>query len=369
MSVPSVSAPTPPTNAALDVIVIGAGQAGLAVGHHLSRHGVRFLILDAGSSIGNSWRSRWDSLRLFTPAEYCSLPGMPFPAAAGTYPTKDDVADYLQSYAEQFDLPVLLNTPVRKLSRSADGLFLLDTHQSTLRAHQVIVATGPFQNPAIPKLAGQFSSEVVQTHSVAYRNPADVPLGRVLVVGGGNSGLQIAQELASTREVHVAMGSKQTMVPQRPFGRDLFWWLTVTGLLTRPVSSPITRFFRRRGGDLVIGSSVQSLRAGGVMLQQRLIGAVGREATFADGSTLEVDAVVWATGFRSDYAWIDVPGVWDGQEVKHRRGITEVPGLTFVGLPWQHTRGSALLGFVKADADWVARQAAEQSGMPKRELV
>jgi putative flavoprotein involved in K+ transport len=143
------------------------------------------------------------------------------------------------------------------------------------------------------------------------------------------------------------------MVPQRPFGRDLFWWLTATGLLTRPASSPIARFLRRRGGDLVIGSSTRSLRAAGVSRRPRLTGAVDCTATFADGSALQVDAVVWATGFRSDYGWLDHPGVWDGRQVHHSRGVTEVPGLTFLGLPWQHTRGSALLGFVKDDAEWI----------------
>ncbi|QNN51839.1 flavin-containing monooxygenase [Nocardioides mesophilus] len=340
----------------LDVVVIGAGQAGLAAGYHLTRHGSRFLLLDAGPSVGHAWRSRWDSLRLFTPAEYSSLPGMPFPAAAGSYPTKDQVADYLAAYAERFDLPVLLDTPVRRLTRTADGCFRLETDRSTLQTRHVIVATGPFQVPAIPEPARSLGTDVVQLHSARYRNPKDLPRGRVLVVGGGNSGLQIAEEIAASREVHVAMGSKQTMVPQRPFGRDLFWWLTATGLLTRPATSPIARFFRRRGGDLVIGTSTRSLRAAGVTLRPRLTGADHRTATFADGSCLQVDAVVWATGFRSDYSWIDLPGVWDGRQLRHRRGVTDVPGLTFLGLPWQHTRGSALLGFVQDDAEWIARQ-------------
>jgi putative flavoprotein involved in K+ transport len=353
MTVPSGAPVHPSTDAALDVLVIGAGQAGLAAGYHLARHGVRFLMLEAGPSIGHTWRNRWDSLRLFTPAEYCSLPGMAFPPPAGDYPTKDQVADYLHAYADAYELPVLLNTPVRRLTRTPDGLFHVETDHSNLRAHRVVVASGPFQSPSVPDLAKQLSAQVVQLHSSQYRNPAELPGERVLVVGGGNSGLQIAAELAADREVHVAMGSKQTMVPQRPFGRDLFWWLTATGLLTRPATSPIARFFRRRGGDLVIGSSTRSLREAGVRLRPRLTGASGRKATFADGSTLQVDAVVWATGFRSDYGWIDIPEVWDGQQVHHRRGITDVPGLTFLGLPWQHTRGSALLGFVKEDAAWV----------------
>ena len=183
------------------------------------------------------------------------------------------------------------------------------------------------------------------------------------MVGAGNSGLQIAAELAADREVHVARGSKQRMVPQRPFGRDLFWWLSRSGLLSRPAASRIARFFRRQGGELVIGTSNDSLRAAGVTLHGRLTGAEGRTAQLADGRSLEVDAVVWATGFSPDYSWIDIDGVWDGRQVVHQRGRTQTPGLWFVGLPWQHTRGSALLGFVKDDAAWVAAQLEEHTGV------
>lgn len=337
----------------LDVLVIGAGQSGLAVAWHLARRNLRFLVVDAAAEIGSSWRTRWDSLRLFTPAEFSSLPGMPFPAAAGTYPTKDEVADYLCSYAQAHDLPVLLNTAVDRLTR-ADGLFTAHTSHGPLQARHVVVATGAFQRPAVPAIAAALPTEVPQLHSSEYRNPRQLPGGRVLVVGAGNSGLQIALELAATHQVDVAVGSRQKMVPQRPLGRDLFWWLTKTGLLTRPATSPLVRLFRRRGGDLVIGTSQPMLDDAGVRMRPRLIGLDGRTARFADGATAEVDAVVWATGFRPDYRWIDIPGVCEAGTVVHRRGVSDVPGLSFIGLPWQHTRGSALLGFVRHDAAWVA---------------
>jgi putative flavoprotein involved in K+ transport len=353
-----------PSRTPLDALVIGAGQAGLAVGYHLSRHGLRFLLVDAAPELGHSWRSRWDSLRLFTPAEYSALPGMPFPAAAGTYPGKEQVASYLQAYAVRFDLPVLLNTRVHHVDRSpasgshGGGLFRVTTSQGTLWARQLVVATGPFQRPDVPDVGSGFSPVVAQLHSSAYRNPTDLPpadAGKVLVVGAGNSGLQIALELSRTREVHLAAGTRQKTVPQRPLGRDLFWWLTKTGIITRPASSPVAAWFRRRGGELVIGTTWDDIDAAGITTHRRLTSATGQEAGFAGGTRLDgVAAVVWATGFRPDYAWLDVPGVWDGTHVRHTRGATPAAGLWFVGLPWQHTRGSALLGFVGDDAAWVA---------------
>jgi len=353
---------TPPRTP-LDVLVIGAGQAGLAVGYHLTQHGLRFLLIDAAPAIGHSWASRWDSLRLFTPAQYAALPGMPFPAPPDTYPGKDQVAAYLKAYADRFDIPVMLNTCVEHVEQH-DGVFAVTTSQGTLSARQVIVATGPFQQPAIPGLAAGFHPAVTQLHTSAYRNQTDLPgpeAGKVLVVGAGNSGLQIARELATSHQVHLAVGTRQKTVPQRPLGRDLFWWLTKTGVITRPASSPVANWFRKRGGDLVIGTSWDDIDTAGIHVHPRLTAAEGRTARFADESGLDdVSTVVWATGFRRDYTWLDLPGVWVGHQHTHHRGATPVPGLWFIGLPWQHTRGSALLGFVGDDAEWVASQVADQ---------
>lgn len=356
-----------PDTASLDVLVIGAGQAGLAVGWYLARAGLRFLMLDAAPELGHSWRSRWDSLTLFTPSEYDGLPGMPFPAARGTYPNKDQVADYVEQYATRFELPVLLNTKVTRLARSGDG-FVAETTQGQLRARQVVVATGAFQRPVVPDLARRFDQSVPQLHSAEYRNPFSLPPGKVLVVGAGNSGLQIAAELAHTREVEVAVGSRALLLPQRLLGRDLFWWLTRTSLLARSVDTLLGRRIRSRG-ELVIGTRRSHLERSGVMLRPRLVDASGRVARFADGSATEVDAVLWATGFRADHGWIDVPGVVDGPLVNHRRGVTTAPGLYFIGLPWQHTRGSALLGFVKDDAEFVSSAVVARHGQPASDAL
>jgi putative flavoprotein involved in K+ transport len=343
----------------LDVIVIGAGQAGLAMGHSLAARDVGFLLVDAGPEVGSAWRSRWDSLRLFSPAQYDSLPGLPFPAPADSHPGKDDVADYLAAYARHFDLPVRLNCPVRRLHREDDGSFAVTTPTGVLHARQVVVATGPFQKPYVPPVAGQLDASVTQVHSAQYRNPTQVPGGgQVLVVGAANSGLQIAAELSATQPVTVAVGSRPTELHQRIAGRDLFSWLATAGFFTMSADSRIARRLRDRG-DLVIGTRSSGLRRRGVAFRPRLTGFAGRTASFADGSTLGVDAVVWATGYRPDHSWVHVPGVIDETgDVRHTAGVTEAPGLYFLGLPWQTARGSALLGFVGDDAATLAARLA-----------
>jgi putative flavoprotein involved in K+ transport len=208
---------------AYDVVVIGASQAGFAMGYYLARRGLRLVILDGGPKIGHMWRSRWDSLVLFTPAQYSGLPGMAFPAPEDTYPLKDDVVDYLQAYATTFDLPVRLNSRVTSLTRDGDR-YIVATPQAVFETHQVVVATGPFQTPFTPAISTEFDGSVFQIHSADYREPAQIPQGRVLVVGGGNSGFQIAEELAAGRRVDLAVGQRMLSLPQRLLGKDIFWW-------------------------------------------------------------------------------------------------------------------------------------------------
>jgi putative flavoprotein involved in K+ transport len=346
----------PASDQVLDAVVVGGSQSGLAMAWHLQRQGLNFLVLEAGPELGHVWRSRWDSLKLFTPAQYDALPGMAFPAPADTYPTKDPVADYLQAYATAFQLPIRLNAPVTSLVQT-DGGFEVHTADITYRARQVVVATGPFQVPFVPPMAAKLDPAVTQVHSADYRNPQALPAGPVLVVGGGNSGFQIAEELAATRQVDLSIATRYPMLPQRLGGRDLFWWLTRSGLLRVTVTSRPGRRMSRR--DFVIGTNRRRLEGKGVRFRPRLVDADGRTVRFADHSLLEdVGVVVWATGYRPDYAWIHIPRVVREGQVVHRRGVTEVPGLYFLGLSWQHTRGSALLGFVADDAAWLADHIA-----------
>jgi putative flavoprotein involved in K+ transport len=285
---------------------------------------------------------------LFTSARYDDLPGEDFPGAPDSYPTKDQVADYLAGYADRHAFQIQTNTRVTRLV-PYDGGLAAHTTQGIVYARQVVVATGAFQVPVVPALDGSFPVPTV--HSSGYPRPADLPQGRVLVVGGANSGLQIAEELVGSREVVLAAGTNLPAVPQRLLGRDLFWWLTRLGVMDKGTDSRLVRRMRDRG-DPTIGISRKALRKAGVDLRPRLLGASGRTASFADGSSVDVDAVVWATGFRPDYAWIAAPGVTDGAGVPRHDGgrSLAVPGLWFLGLPWQRTRGSALLGFVQCDA-------------------
>jgi putative flavoprotein involved in K+ transport len=353
----------------VQVAIVGGGQAGLALGYYLARQGRRFIILEGAESIAPAWRERWDSLKLFTPRGYSSLPGLPFPGDPDDYPTRDEVIAYLERYSERFDLPVEFNSTVRRLSEE-DGRFVLELDGRTITADQIVVATGPFQTPFVPKLAEGLDPDLWQAHSTGYRRPTDLPEGTVLVVGGGNTGFQIAKELSTTHKVLLSIGSRQKPLPQRVAGRDLFWWLTKTGLINKTVESRLGQRLKNR--DTLIGSSPRELkRRYSVELKSRAIRASGRTVTFEDGSEVEVDAVIWATGYRPDYSWIDLPIFDSDGRLRHRRGVTDVPGLSFLGLTWQHTRGSALIGWVKDDAQFIseriaALQVAKTQAAPER---
>jgi putative flavoprotein involved in K+ transport len=336
----------------LETLVIGGGQAGLAIGHELAARDVPFLIVDANSEVGAVWRSRWDSLRLFTSSQYNNLPGMAFPGPSAKYPRKDEVADFLGAYARQFDLPVQLDTEITSLARE-NGAYVARSNGEEIRARQVVIATGPFHVPFIPPIADQLDSQLPQIHSADYRNPDGLPRGRTLVVGAANSGQQIALELSQSRPVDIAVGERLKTLPQRPFGRDVWWWLSLVRLPKVTLESRLGQRLSQR--DVVIGGGLRELERTGVTVRPRVAGGSGRTVTFDDDSSAEYEAIVWATGFRVDHSWIEIPEIKDERgHIRHMRGVTDSPGLCLLGMTWQYTRTSALLGWVGNDAAYLA---------------
>jgi putative flavoprotein involved in K+ transport len=346
-----------------EVVVIGGSQAGLAIGYFLAQQGRDFVILDAADEPAAVWRKRWESLTLFTSARYDALPGLPFPGDPARYPTKDEVADYLTDYALRFELPIELGSRVVAV-RKTNGTYLVELDERHIEADQVVIATGPFQTPFVPPIAEGLGDEVLQMHSTGYQSPKQIPEGHVLVVGGGNTGYQIAEELSASHETHISIGTAQKPLPQRILGRDLFWYLDKTGLIRKHKDTRIGQRLQKNE-DTLIGYRPSTLERLGIAFHPRALDANGATVTFSDDTKLDVRSVIWATGFRLDHSWIDVP-VFDGAgRVVHQRGVTQSPGLYFIGLPWMHTRGSALLGFVKDDAEYLARQIGAAQPAPQ----
>lgn len=339
----------------IDVVVIGAGQAGLAVGHTLKQAGVDFAILDAATELGVSWTNRWDSLRLFTSARYCGLPGLPFPGDPDRYPTKDEVPHYFRTYAATFELPIHFDNRVISVGRS-DGVFTVTTPAARITARQVVVAVGAFQTPLIPGFSRRLPASVTQLHSHAYRNPGQIPAGRVAVVGSANSGLQIATELSGSHDVVVCRGRRQPRLPQRILGRDAFWWLSKSGILRLPTNTPLAR--RLAMPDPIVGTKLDDL-ARSVRFVERVVDVADAQLVTADGKRIDASTVLWATGYRNDWSWLgaELLGA-DGQPV-HDAGIG-ASGLHFVGLYRMRNRGSALLGFVGRDAERIGSAVARR---------
>lgn len=367
-------------NRLYDTVVIGAGQAGLAAGYYLQRAGVRFTLLDAGDDIGAAWEQRWDSLRLFTPARYNGLPGMPFPGERYSLPTKDEVAEYLKAYAERFDLPVRLRTRVSSVRRNGETYTISTTGGESLGARSIIVATGANQQPYVPTFAAALPSNIVQLHSSGYRRPSQLPAGRVLVVGAGNSGAQIALELADSGRSVLLSGPDTGSLPRRFLGRDIYDWLWPT--LMRPsVESAIGRRLMRGrffAGDPLVGMSATSLQRANLTRVGKTSGVRDGRPLLEDGSGVPgIAAVVWCTGFRPDFGWIELPVLGlDGYPV-HQRGLApDAPGLAFLGMRYQYRVGSALLGGVGEDAAYVAShtlkflrsQPRSATGVPGQEI-
>jgi putative flavoprotein involved in K+ transport len=352
----------------VQTVVIGGGQSGLSVGYYLAKRGLPFVILDANRRIGDGWRTRWDSLRLFTPARYDGLAGMPFPAKGDAFPTKDEMADYLEAYAARFDLPVRTGVRVDRLSRRGDR-FLITSDQGQIEADQVVVAMANFQAPNMPPFAGALAGDVVQLHSLYYRSPAQLQPGGVLVVGAGNSGAEIAMD--ASRGHQVWMSGRD--VGQIPFKIDRFLGRRVMApLLFRvvfhrilTVDTPMGRKARpnalHRAAPL-IRTRRGDLRAAGVEMVPRVVGVRDGRPLLEDDRTLDAANVIWCTGYDAGFSWIDLP-VFDADgEPRHERGlVTTQPGLFFVGLHFLYSFSSTMIHGVARDAERIAGAVAGRS--------
>jgi putative flavoprotein involved in K+ transport len=347
-----------------EVIVIGGGQAGLSVGYHLQQQGRNFVVLDTNERIGNAWRKRWDSLRLFTPARYDGLPGMPFPASSHIYPTKDEMADYLGSYAARFGLPVRTGVKVDGLSRR-DGRFVVMSGDLRFEAENVVVATGGYHGPKVPTFAPDLDPDILQLHSSEYRRPAQLREGGVLVVGAGNSGAEIALDVSRSNRVYLS-GRHPGNEPTRPGSVadrlvTPIIWFVFSHVLT--VSTPIGRKaaaqLRNHGLPLARVRPADLLAAGVERIHARTVAAQDGLPMLDDGRVLDVTNVIWCTGYRPEFGWIDLPIFDDFGEPTHERGvIATVPGLYFVGLFFLSAATSSLVGGVGRDAEYIAKHIA-----------
>jgi putative flavoprotein involved in K+ transport len=323
------------------------------MGYYLAQQGRDFVILDAGARVGDAWRRRWDSLRLFSPAAYSHLPGLPFPASGNSFPTKDAMAAYLATYARSFDLPVQCDQRVTALCRAYHGYRVI-TEDTQITADHVVVATGPYLTPRIPAFAGDLDPAIMQLHSSAYRGPEQLPVGNVLVVGAGNSGADIALELAATH--HVFLSGRDTgHVPAGFAQHRLFWWLL--DHITVDTRTPLGRMLQdhhRRRGDPLFRLTPKHLRDAGIKRVPRTTGVSDGFPELINGCMVEVASIIWATGFQPDFGWIDLPVFdADGYPIHDQGVVTAAPGLYFLGLPFQRTITSAAIGGVGKDARYI----------------
>jgi putative flavoprotein involved in K+ transport len=352
-----------------DTIVIGGGQSGLATGYHLSKLGRPFVILDRHPRLGDAWRTRWDSLRVFTPAKYDGLPGMRFPAPRLSFPTKDQIGDYMANYAKKFKLPVRTGVSVDCVKRSGEG-FEVSTSAGAFQAANVVIATGAVQLPKVPSFASELSTNITQMHSSAYKNPGQLRDGAVLIVGLGNSGAEISIEVCRTRKVFLS-GSPAGEMPGRPgvmtaaFVLPVFLFLA-THLLTldTPVGRRVLPTMQGHAAPL-IRTKVKQLEAAGVERVARVMGINDGRPLLADGRTLEVANVIWCTGFRTDFSWVDLPDAFapSGAPIQYRGVVASEPGLYFVGQEFQYAFVSDVIPGVGRDAGYVVRHIAGRAAI------
>lgn len=340
-----------------DFVIIGAAQAGLSMAYFLKKSQKDFLIIDKENEIGASWLNRWDSLKLFTPTEFNHLTGLPFPAPKGHYPDKYEVASYFKKYVKTFELPVQLNTLAKGIEKQ-DNCFVITTNQQEITCKHVIIATGPFHIPYTPSFHNNLSETIYQVHSNYYKSPDQLQKGATLVVGGGDSGFQILDEISknTTETTYFSGNTDIRTLPQEILGKTLWWWFTKTGFLSFSKKSWIGKRISQ-SKQPIIGTDVKAiLKRNNVETVGYTIDAVDDTIKTTSKNLKNVKNIVWATGYKPNFKWIKNIELTDDGYPKHHRGISTTKGLYFIGLPWLHTRGSATLGGIKKDAAFLAKE-------------
>ncbi|MFC5735551.1 flavin-containing monooxygenase [Cytobacillus gottheilii] len=335
--------------------IIGGGQAGITIGYYLKKVNIPFIIIDKHHRVGESWRNRYESLVLFTPHQYSVLPGLQMKGLSKKdFPTKDEMADYLEDYVQHYNIPMMLNTTVDKLKKEEDGSFFIETNKGRMKTQQVIVASGAFQQGFIPDVT-KTHTEAIQLHSSEYRSPADASGNEILVVGGGNSGAQIAVELSKSKNVTIAVSHQFKFLPLSILGISIFSLLEKTGLLYAGADTIKGKWFRKQK-DPIFGKELQTLiKNQKITVKPRVVQVGDKGVVFEDQTLQKFDSIIWATGFVPSYEWIQIEHVTHNGKPVHNRGIADVKGLYFIGLPWQHQRGSALICGVSKDAEYLAQ--------------
>lgn len=341
----------------LDVVVIGGGQAGLVTGYELQKSNRKFLILDKNKAIGDSWRNRYDSLTLFATRRYSSLPGLKLDGDQAGYPTKDQLADYLDNYVTEFSLPIKLGIDVTLLEKSDEIYHVKTSEDESLYARVVVLATGGFEIPNVLKMSENFSKNIIQFTPSNYQRPSQVPNGTILIAGDGATCRQVAKELSKTHDVVMATGAKRKVKPQQIFGKDYFWWLDKLGILRVTKQSWFGKYMIRKAPFPGHKLNISDLKKDGVKIVGLLESADGENVSFSSGETLKIKSILWALGYKYNFDWIKIKNVTDQKNnlIEHR-GVTSVKGLYAIGRMWQWTHGSATLTGVGSDAKYIVDQ-------------